>query len=171
MARWSWILWQLFILALGVPLVMGVVWLMRHGNNPSTDTIMIVVRTLVVCIMVLAACSILNLWIYLIMKGAGSTRWLAKGSAWTLALVVLAIIWVRSLYIGVFSDGSEHGAFVGWFVFTLLMVTFFVFNFAVLWRKTHPKRKRRHRQRIRHSGVSRGTSGAVQEDVPLRTRA
>lgn len=166
MARWSWILWQLFILALGVPLLIGVAWLMRHGNNPSTDTIMIVVRALVVCIMVLAACSILNLWIYLIMKGQGSTRWLAKGFAWTLTLVVLAMVWVRSLYIGVFEDGSANGAFIGWFVFSMLMVAFFVFNFAVLWRKTHPKRKRRHRHRVR--GVSSTRQG--EGDGELRAR-
>jgi hypothetical protein len=168
MARWSWILWQLFILALGVPLVIGVAWLMRHGNNPNTDTIMIVVRTLVACIMALASCSILNLWIYLVMKGASSTRWLAKGSAWTLTLVVLATLWVRSLYIGVFEDGSEHGAFAGWFAFTLLMATFFVFNFAVLWRKTHPKRKRRHRHRQR--GRRSGASSTGQGEGELRAR-
>jgi len=166
MARWSWILWQLFILALAVPLVMGVAWLMKHGSNPSTDTIMMVVRSLVVVIMVVAACSILNLWIYLILKGAGSTRWLAKGFAWTLVLVVLAILWVRSLYVGVFEEASEHGAFAGWFAFSLLMVAFFVFNFTVLWRKTHPKRRRRHR-----SGSSnRDRTGERQSDVALRAR-
>jgi len=160
MARWSWILRQLFILALAVPLVMGVAWLMRHGNNPSTDTIMIVVRALVVCIMVLAACSILNLWVYLMMKGTGSARWLAKGFAWTLTLVVLAILWVRSLYVGVFEEASERAAFAGWFAFSLLMVAFFVFNFAVLWRKTHPRRKRRHRSRRTNFPRSRQEEGA-----------
>lgn len=164
MARWSWILWQLFILALAIPLVMGVAWLMRHGNNPSTDTIMTVVRTLVVCIMVLAACSILNLWVYLMLKGTASARWLAKGFGWTLTLVVLAILWVRSLYVGVFEEASEHGAFAGWFAFSLLMVAFFVFNFAVLWRKTHPKRRRRHR------GRRSSSSRSGQQEDGLRAR-
>lgn len=167
MARWSWILWQLFILALAVPLVMGIVWLMRHGNNPSTDTALMVVRALVVCIMAVATCSILNLWIYLMLKGTGSSRWLAKGFGWTIVLVVLASLWVRSLYVGVFDENSMHGAFGGWFAFSLLMVAFFVFNFTVLWRKTHPRRRRRQRSRRSHrSRDSEGDGG----EAALRAR-
>jgi len=53
---------------------------------------------------------------------------------------------VRSLYVAVFDDMSEIGAFAGWFTFSMMLIGFFLFNGAVMWRKAHPRRSNRRRQ-------------------------
>ncbi len=147
LARWSWILWQLFIVALAVPLFWGVGWMMRHGHQQTTHTMMLVFRSTIVVMLTLATCSVLNLWLYLKGKHTSqSGRLLAKGFFWTLLLAVLAVVWVRSLYVAVFDDMSEIGAFAGWFTFSMMLIGFFVFNGAVMWRKAHPRRSNRRRQ-------------------------
>ena len=109
-----------------VPLAAGVLWLLTYQPNPSSQTAQTVFQGMVLCIMGMAASSILNLWLYLRRKrSARSTRWLAKGFIWSVAVTFLAVLWIRALFVAIHDDVTEHGAFVGWFGYALIMVAMY----------------------------------------------
>jgi len=144
MTRSLWLVWILLAIAWVVPLAAGVLWLLTYQPNPSSQTAQTVFQGMVLCIMGMAASSILNLWLYLRRKrSARSTRWLAKGFIWSVAVTFLAVLWIRALFVAIHDDVTEHGAFVGWFGYALIMVAMVSFNLIVMWRRTHMRRRRR----------------------------
>lgn len=154
--RTWWILWQLFILAWMVPLGSGIVWFLQHGAKTEGGAGLWVFRMLIVSMLVVAACTVINLWLYFSAKYAGrSGRWLTRGFVWTLGLSAVAILWIRSLYFATGDDFEEHGIFVGWFAYALLLMSFLAFNLMLIWRRAHLRRRHSRGSSRRRSSQGR----------------
>lgn len=147
--RGWWILWVVFTIAWALPLVAGVLWLLTYQPNPSSQTVETVLHGMIVCILAMGLSSVMNLWMYLWQKRSSrSSRWLARGFVWTIVVIGLAVLWVHTLFMALFDEFSEHGAFIGWFGFALILVAMVAFNLAVYWRRSHMRRRRRSRSRM-----------------------
>jgi Na+/H+-translocating membrane pyrophosphatase len=143
-----WVLWFVFTMSWALPLFGGVLWLLTYQPNPNSQSAQMVFHGMIVCILCICLCSIMNLWLYLWLKRSSrSTRWLSRGFVWSIVLTVIAAVWVRFLFTAMYDDLSEHGAFIGWFGYALLLVGVLSFNMVVFWRRTHMRRRRSVRSR------------------------
>lgn len=145
-----WLLWFFFTMAWAVPLCGGVLWLLTYQPNPNSQSAQVALHGMIVCILCMSLSSIVHLWLYLWLKRSSrSTRWLSRGFVWSIVVTVIAVLWVKSLFVAMYDDVSEHGAFLGWFGYALLMVAMISFNLVIFWRRTHMRRRRSVRSRQR----------------------
>lgn len=141
-------IWVFLALVWTIPLCAGVLWILTYQPSPASQTAETVFHAMVLCIFAMAISSDVNLWVYLWRKRSSrSTRWLSKGFVWSILLTVFAVLWLKFLFMAIYDEFSEHGAFIGWFGYALILVAMVSFNLAVFWRRTHMRRRRHHSKR------------------------
>lgn len=167
-ARGGWVLGLVVSLALLVPIGVGTLYLFTSDSGTHAHATEDLYNTMLACMFGVTVLSMLNLWIHIRSKRAGkSTRWQARGFAMMFAVAIGGVLWLRALHLGIYDDSSEHGAFFGWFSFSLIFVGMAALNVALFWRRTH-----RHTHRSRGSrGTSRTYEAAVESPAQgLRRR-